>query len=50
MTVSLQDLSILADLPMIMEEGAAEKLRQHPKIQFHPATNLYSYKVGAARQ
>jgi len=30
---------------MIMEEGAIEKLKAHPKIQFHPATNLYSYKV-----
>ncbi|KAG8760316.1 hypothetical protein FRC14_003472 [Serendipita sp. 396] len=45
MTLNLQDLSILADVPMIMEEGAAEKLRAHPKIQFHPATNLYSYKA-----
>jgi hypothetical protein len=45
MTLSLQDLSIHADVPMIMEEGAAEKLRQHPKIQYHSATNLYSYKV-----
>lgn len=45
MTLSLQDLSIMADVPMIMEESAAEKLRAHPKIQFHPATNLYSYKA-----